>query len=57
VYKRQDVAFSLPPVAAAERFQAIWQEAVNRVLNQNVSAQDALSQADEEAQSEIDSKQ
>ena len=57
VQQTSDVAFSLPPIAAAEEFQRIWQEAVNRVLNENVSAQDALTQADEEAQSAIDAAQ
>jgi len=56
VQETADVAFSMPPVAAAEEFKRIWQEAVNRVLNQGVSAQDALTQADQEAQDAIDSK-
>jgi multiple sugar transport system substrate-binding protein len=55
VQQTADVAFSLPPNPAAEQFQTIWQDAVNRVLNEGVSAQDALTQADEEAQSAIDS--
>ncbi|HET7473589.1 MAG TPA: extracellular solute-binding protein [Candidatus Limnocylindrales bacterium] len=57
VQQTADVAFSLPPNGAAEQFQSIWQDAVNRVLNEGVSAQDALTQADEEAQSAIDSAQ
>jgi multiple sugar transport system substrate-binding protein len=57
VQETADVAFSLPPTGAAEQFQSIWQDAVNRVLNEGVSAQDALTQADEEAQSAIDSAQ
>jgi len=57
VQSTADVAFSLPPVAAAEEFQRIWQDAVNRVLNEGVSAQDALTQADSEAQNAIDSAQ
>jgi multiple sugar transport system substrate-binding protein len=57
VQQTADVAFSLPPNAAAEQFQSIWQDAVNRVLNEGASAQDALTQADEEAQSAIDSAQ
>jgi multiple sugar transport system substrate-binding protein len=57
VQSTSDVAFSLPPIAAAEEFQRIWQDAVNRVLNEGVSAQDALTQADGEAQSAIDSAQ
>ena len=57
VQQTSDVAFSLPPTAAAEQFQRIWQDAVNRVLNEGVAAQDALTQADQEAQSAIDSAQ
>src|SRR3954468_5567053 len=57
VQQTSDVAFSLPPIAAAEEFQRIWQDAVNRVLNEGVSAQDALTQADGEAQSAIDAAQ
>ena len=57
VQETADVAFSLPPNAAAEEFTRIWQEAVNRVLNEGVSASDALTQADQEAQDAIDQAQ
>jgi multiple sugar transport system substrate-binding protein len=57
VQSTADVAFSLPPTGAAEEFTRIWQEAVNRVLNEGVSATDALTQADQEAQSAIDGAQ
>ena len=57
VQETSDVAFSLPPTAAAEEFTRIWQEAVNRVLNEGVSAADAMTQADQEAQDAIDSAQ
>jgi multiple sugar transport system substrate-binding protein len=57
VQQVSDVGFSLPPNPAAEEFTRIWQDAVNRVLNEGASAQDALTQADEEAQNAIDSAQ
>jgi multiple sugar transport system substrate-binding protein len=57
VQSTADVAFSLPPTAAAEEFTRIWQEAVNRVLNEGVSSTDAMTQADQEAQSAIDGAQ
>jgi multiple sugar transport system substrate-binding protein len=49
-----DNAFSMPPTPAAEEFTRIWQDAVNRVLNEGVSATDALTQADQEAQDALD---
>jgi multiple sugar transport system substrate-binding protein len=57
VQSTADVAFSLPPIAAAEEFDRIWRAAVDRVLNENVPAADALAQADQEAQSAIDAAQ
>jgi multiple sugar transport system substrate-binding protein len=57
VVETADVAFSLPPNAAAEEFLRIWQEAVQRVMNEGVSAADALTQADQEAQDALDSAQ
>src|SRR5215213_914611 len=57
VQSTADVAFSLPPTGAAEEFTRIWQEAVNRVLNEGVSSTDAITQADQEAQSAIDGAQ
>lgn len=52
-----DNAITLPPNAAGEEFTRIWQEAVQRVLNEGVSAQEALADADSEAQSAIDAAQ
>jgi multiple sugar transport system substrate-binding protein len=54
VQSNADLAFALPPIAAAEEFTRIWQDAVNRVLNEGVSATDALTQADQEAQDALD---
>jgi multiple sugar transport system substrate-binding protein len=47
-------SYSLPPVPGAEEFQNIWQQAVQRVMNEGVSAADALAQADQDAQEAID---
>ena len=52
-----DSAYSFPPIPAAEEFQNIWQQAVQRVMNEGVAAADALAQADQEAQDAIDSAQ
>ncbi|HYH92263.1 MAG TPA: extracellular solute-binding protein [Candidatus Saccharimonadales bacterium] len=57
VQETADVAFSLPPNAAAEEFTRIWQEAVQRVMNEGVPAAEALADADAEAQSAIDAAQ
>jgi multiple sugar transport system substrate-binding protein len=57
VQETADVAFSLPPNAAAEEFNRIWQEAVQRVMNENVPAAEALADADAEAQAAIDDAQ
>lgn len=54
VLETADLAFSLPPVPAAEEFTRIWQEAVQRVLNGEVAAAEALADADQEAQEAID---
>ncbi len=52
-----DSAINLPATGAAEEFTRIWQEAVNRVLNEGVSAEEALADADQEAQDAIDDAQ
>ncbi|MBA3778084.1 MAG: extracellular solute-binding protein [Chloroflexi bacterium] len=57
VLETADLGFSLPPIPAAEEFSRIWGEAVQRVLNEGVSAADALADADLEAQDAIDSAQ
>jgi multiple sugar transport system substrate-binding protein len=55
VLETSDVAFSLPPIAGAEAFDKAWKDAVQRVLNEDVPAAEALAQADQEAQDAIDS--
>jgi multiple sugar transport system substrate-binding protein len=57
VQETADLAFSLPPVPAAEEFQRIWQGAVNAVVNEGADPTQALTQADQEAQDAIDSAQ
>jgi multiple sugar transport system substrate-binding protein len=57
VQETADVAFSLPPNAAAEEFARIWQAAVNAVINDGADPAEALAQADQEAQQAIDSAQ
>jgi multiple sugar transport system substrate-binding protein len=47
-------AVAQPANPAAEEFKSIWQEAVQRVLNEGVPAAEALADADEEAQAAID---
>ena len=57
VQQTSDVAFSLPPTAAAEEFQRIWQDAVQKVLNTGADATQTLQDADKEAQNAIDAAQ
>jgi multiple sugar transport system substrate-binding protein len=57
VQETADLAFSLPANAAAEEFTRIWQEAVQRVMNEGVPATEALADADAEAQDAIDNAQ
>jgi multiple sugar transport system substrate-binding protein len=52
-----ETSFAMPPNAAAEEFTRIWQEAVQRVMNEGVPAAEALAEADQEAQDAIDSAQ
>lgn len=47
-------AFSLPANPAGSEFRQAWQDAVNRVLNGEQSVQEALDQAQEEAQAALD---
>ena len=54
VLKTQDVAFTLPPLAAGEEFKAAWQDAVNRVLSGQQKPADALNQAQKDAQAALD---
>jgi multiple sugar transport system substrate-binding protein len=57
VLETSDVAFSLPPIPAAEEFQRIWQAAVNAVINEGADPAQAMEQANQEAQDAIDSAQ
>jgi multiple sugar transport system substrate-binding protein len=57
VQETADVAFSMPPIAAAEEFLTIWQTAVNQVINEGADPTQALAQADQDAQSAIDGAQ
>ncbi|MBX3066274.1 MAG: extracellular solute-binding protein [Anaerolineae bacterium] len=50
----QDAAFSIPANPAGAEFRQAWQDAVNRVLNGEQTAQDALDQAQSEAQAALD---
>jgi multiple sugar transport system substrate-binding protein len=54
VLQNQDKAINLPVTPAAEEFNRIWQDAVNRVLNEGVTSTDALAQAQTDAQAAID---
>jgi multiple sugar transport system substrate-binding protein len=49
-----DHAFSIPANPAGAEFRQAWQDAVNRVLNGEQTAQEALDQAQEEAQAALD---
>jgi len=55
VQQTADVAFQLPPIPAAEEFTRIWQEAVQKVLNDKADAAQTLAAANQEAQDAIDS--
>ncbi len=50
----QDKAFTIPANPAGNEFQQAWMDAVNRVLNGEQTAQQALDQAQQEAQSALD---
>jgi multiple sugar transport system substrate-binding protein len=50
----QDSAFSIPANPAAAEFRQAWTDAVNRVLNGEQTAQEALDQAQQEAQAALD---
>lgn len=49
-----DGGFGIPANPAGSEFRQAWQDAVNRVLNGEQSAQEALDQAQEEAQAAFD---
>jgi len=50
----QDHGFAMPANPAGAEFQQAWQDAVNRVLNGEQTAQEALDQAQQEAQAALD---
>ncbi len=50
----QDHGFAMPANPAGTEFQQIWQDAVNRVLNGEQTAQESLDQAQQEAQTALD---
>jgi multiple sugar transport system substrate-binding protein len=54
MYEANDAAFSLPANPADAEFKTAWQDAVNRVLNGQASAQESLDQGQEEAQAALD---
>ncbi len=54
ILETQDSAFSIPSNPAGAEFRQAWEDAVNRVLNGEQSAQEALDQAQGEAQEALD---
>jgi multiple sugar transport system substrate-binding protein len=50
-----DTSFAMPPTPAAEEFRQAWIDAVNKVLEGSAEPAAALQQAQQEAQSAIDS--
>lgn len=50
----QDHAFAIPANPAGSEFKQAWTDAVNRVMNGEQTAQQALDQAQQEAQSALD---
>ncbi len=53
-YEANDHTFSMPANPAGEEFRTAYQDAVNRVLNGQQDPQEAMAQAQEEAQSALD---
>jgi len=51
----QDAAYAIPPTAASVAFENAWRDAVNRVLNEGADPAEALADADQTAQDELDS--
>lgn len=54
MYEANDHTFTLPANPADSEFKTAWQDAVNRVLNGQQDAAAALAQAQDEAQSALD---
>jgi multiple sugar transport system substrate-binding protein len=53
-YEANDNTFTMPANPAGEEFQTAWQDAVNRVLNGQQEPQEAMAQAQKEAQTALD---
>lgn len=53
-YAANDASFSLPANPADAEFKTAWQDGVNRVLNGQQEPQEAMDQAQEEAQAALD---
>jgi multiple sugar transport system substrate-binding protein len=53
-YEANDHTFSLPANPAGDEFEAAWQDGVNRVLNGQQSPEEAMAQAQKEAQQALD---
>ncbi len=54
IYEANDHTFALPANPAGEEFETAWQDGVNRVLNGQQEPQEAMEQAQEEAQTALD---
>jgi multiple sugar transport system substrate-binding protein len=54
IYEANDNTFSLPANPAGEEFETAWQDAVNRVLNGQQEPDEAMKQAQDEAQKALD---
>lgn len=54
MYEANDHTFAMPANPADSEFEQIWQDAVNRVLNGQQEPQEALTQAQGEAQEALD---
>jgi multiple sugar transport system substrate-binding protein len=53
-YEANDHTFSLPANPAGDEFESAWQDGVNRVLNGQQSPEEAMRQAQKEAQQALD---
>jgi multiple sugar transport system substrate-binding protein len=53
-YAANDHTFALPANPAGEEFRTAWQDAVNRVLNGQQDPEEAMAQAQDEAQKALD---
>lgn len=54
IYTANEHAFAMPANPAGDEFESAWQDAVNRVLNGQQDAPEAMRQAQEEAQQALD---